>query len=1117
MAGSTFSRIQKMTTAFLLCIAILTARTSVCASSPTPSSANVRSAPLRSVQNATNGMVRVYLSSIGSLTSLDITTSGSYSIGQGAVLPSGTQINVSIDPSSGQISVTSQGEKRQFGKEVTIRRRSGAETNGIYIRQSRESGNPYPGDLSFHAVYSGGSYKLYAVVHVYIEKYLYGVLPYEMGNSSNVEALKAQAVAARTYTVRMMKMRASGLYDVKDTTSDQVYRGTPSGNANCVAAIDATKGVVLMYGSNYITTYYSSSNGGQTEISRSGSSYAYMTVKDDPFDYANPSSTVKKKTVYCDLQHSGNNAQLISLLKSKAAAKLRQLGYNVSESDIRLGTLQNIKLHTPKYPSPSRLYTKIDFTFSVVYPSVSSITVTCDVFGELEGRLGMSIQSDSNELWSVVDNGSTMELQARRYGHGLGMSQRGAMYMAKLGYSYDQILGFYYEGCERVKHSFTQTVINASGDEEIKVEDPTDDEMTSPSGCYGIIHGTDTMIRNDQSSGAAIIGAVSSGAMVTVLAVQDNWCFIQYGALKGFMPTSSLQISGEPNGSIEASSQIAGFVTVTAKDFVNLRASDSMSAKIVGTAVSGAVLTVLQNGNGWAKVQHNALVAYVNTGFVSGIYSQYPFQSAPSEPDAVAENTVRAVVTTQQGSLNMRLQPYAGSQILTTIPRNAEIAVTERGNEWSGVFYRGMNGYVMTSFLTFLDDSVQTPDPPNVGQTATVVTPSGTLNLRDEPRTGSGIIARIPPGSIVSVITYGAEWSQVEWNGRTGYVMTVFLSFDVQPDPGQPDSNEPETDTEGIHAIVTTKSGSLNLRMQPSQASDVIAQIPQGSTVAVSQHGQTWSSVVWNGYSGYVMTDFLTFVPAQEETPDHVPEETPDEPGGESATPQHTSALVDTVSGSLNVRSEPSTIASVLGTLPKGARVEVMAYGSQWCAVRSGAVSGYVMTRYLRFESNAQEPESPKAEIAWVNTASGSLNLRSEANASSFVLLSIPQFAKLKVEESMGTWTRVTYQGVSGYVMSQFLTYDEPAQKDAGVRQEEIVVSGVDVTMHAPQSAMYAVPSQETGITLWAACVEDGEMVGFVPADMQVEVLLIGEHWACVQYRDGQGYCKTNQLSVIEP
>lgn len=77
------------------------------------------------------------------------------------------------------------------------------------------------------------------------------------------------------------------------------------------------------------------------------------------------------------------------------------------------------------------------------------MTVTCDIFDELESLLSMGIQSLDNELWSVSKSGSNFVLEARRYGHGMGMSQRGAMYMAKLGYTYDQILGFYYDGCKR--------------------------------------------------------------------------------------------------------------------------------------------------------------------------------------------------------------------------------------------------------------------------------------------------------------------------------------------------------------------------------------------------------------------------------------------------------------------------------------------------------------------------------------------------------------------------------------------------------------------------------------------------------------------------------------------
>ena len=368
------------------------------ASAASVSDVQVASAPLSTRASAMNGMVRVYLSSLGNPSRLDLTVVGNYSISTtGEFIASGSSLTVGFSSSTGAITLTHNGVKTNMGTSFSLRRHSASGTNGIKISQARESNNPYPGDLTFKAVSSGSGYTLYTIANIYIENYLYGVLPYEMGNSTNIEALKAQAVAARTYTVRMMQNRASGLYDVKDTTSDQVYRGTPSGNANCVAAVDATKGIVLMYGSSYITTYYSASNGGQTEIDRSGGAYAYMKVKDDPFDYANPSSTVKKKTVYADLTSSMNASGLISLLKTKAVSKLSSMGYSATQSNTTLQTLKNVTAHTPKYASPSRLYTKMDFTFTAATQNsagssaTATVTVTCDIFDELESLLSMGI------------------------------------------------------------------------------------------------------------------------------------------------------------------------------------------------------------------------------------------------------------------------------------------------------------------------------------------------------------------------------------------------------------------------------------------------------------------------------------------------------------------------------------------------------------------------------------------------------------------------------------------------------------------------------------------------------------------------------------------------------
>lgn len=1391
---------ERLRAAVALCaIAVMLAGSAPYAAATSVDDVQVASAPLSTKASAMNGMVRVYLSSLGSPSRLDLTVVGNYSISTtGEFISSGSSLTVGFSSSTGAITLTHNGIKTNMGTSFSLRRHSASGTNGIKISQARESNNPYPGDLTFKAVSSGSGYTLYTIANIYIENYLYGVLPYEMGNSTNIEALKAQAVAARTYTVRMMQNRASGLYDVKDTTSDQVYRGTPSGNANCVAAVDATKGIVLMYGSSYITTYYSASNGGQTEIDRSGTAYAYMKVKDDPFDYANPSSTVKKKTVYADLTSSMNPSGLISLLKTKAVTKLQSMGYSATQSNTTLQTLKNVTAHTPKYASPSRLYTKMDFTLTAATKNsagssaTATVTVTCDIFDELESLLSMGIQSLDNELWSVSRSGSNFVLEARRYGHGMGMSQRGAMYMAKLGYTYDQILGFYYEGCKRVQHSFTNTILSAdSSEEQVTVEQPADLEEEDTSACKGTVKlvsaGSSLAIRSAKSTTASLIGTAANGAIVDVLSNDGTWCFIRFGDLKGYVPANALSISGTPAGTEETPTSIIGFATVTASDFVNLREEGSMSARVVSTAPSGAVLTVFSQSGSWAKVQYNATVAYANTGYISAVTSAYPSETVSSgsatatvstsdgtgsvnlratastgaqvlaqipsgtqvtvssddgswcvvsyqgmtgyvmsayisytgdslEPgaDGAQDGTggeedggqtdgdggtqdgpqtpaVRtAIVTTEYGSLNMRAQASAGSQILTTIPRGALVEVTQEGSTWCGVRYNGISGYSMTCYLTFTDGGNTTPSVPEGGTTAVVTTQSGSLNLREQARSGSTILTRIPQYATIAVHERGAEWCHVTYNGVTGYVMTVFLTFQDEPMPDLPDDstgegesgddtdandpNEPIVTPEpggddalyavvttvsgslnlrrdalpgspvlaripkgttiriderlaawsrttyggqtgyvmntyltfhqgqpeisgGTTAVVTTASGSLNLRTEPSLSGGVIARIPQYATVNVQQRGDSWCYVVYNDTIGYVMTSYLTFDGDSAQTP---PEggDASDESGSGSGDNSENAgnaggnssgtmtAYVQTESGSLNLREQPGSAYRVLRTIPRGSAVTVLSYGDPWCQVTYGGTEGYVMTSFLRFDTQPTLPQEPDmgedqdetdkpetggssgetsqpatptpvppqeqpdesaAVTAWVNTASGGLNLRYSPSSSAQIIGTIPRLAEVKLLVKGNEWSYVSYNGQYGYVMTSYLTTTQPSGDGGGGSsssgsggqsggsssgntsqpsgsiqpdQNGMVNSGgviLDVTLQVPASATYATAAPQSGdaLRLWTVCAETGEPLASVPSGEQVEIILTGCTWCLVQYGTVQGYCQTAYLEVL--
>lgn len=109
---------------------------------------------------------------------------------------------------------------------------------------------------------------LIAINNVNIEDYLYGVLPHEVAHWWPTEALKAQAIAARTYALYQSKVSASQLFDVRSNTFSQVYGGSTVERFRANQAVDATKGMVLNYQSEIFPAYFHASCGGKTAAAK---------------------------------------------------------------------------------------------------------------------------------------------------------------------------------------------------------------------------------------------------------------------------------------------------------------------------------------------------------------------------------------------------------------------------------------------------------------------------------------------------------------------------------------------------------------------------------------------------------------------------------------------------------------------------------------------------------------------------------------------------------------------------------------------------------------------------------------------------------------------------------
>ncbi|MDO5325564.1 MAG: SpoIID/LytB domain-containing protein [Clostridia bacterium] len=769
--------------------------------SPFPAAADssLASAPL-TMGNTQNGMVRVRLSSLGNPSKLNLTVYGSYSInGQvSRTLGNGAAVTVQFNSSTGQLTLTANGSTSSMGSAFRLCRHESGGQSGIKIAQGRVPGNLYPGDFQFTAQKSSAGYTLYVVAYIYMEDYLYGVLPYEMGNASGLEALKAQAVAARTYTMRAMK--SSSLYDVVDTTADQIYSGTPSGSANCKAAVDATKGIVVKNGSSFTATYYTASNGGQTESIKNAwgtGGLSYLGVKDDPYDLANPDS---RKVSFTVKSSGAQSSKLGSLLNQKAAA--------IYGSGAAVTAVTAVWAHTPKYAAPSRLYTKLSFDVQYTRNGVLGWgTLTFDIFSELENALSMNITSGSNELWSVTQSGDAFTVTARRYGHGIGMSQRGAMYMAQMGYTYDQILAFYYEGCNRVEYTLTRSILGA-------------------------------------------IGSSQEG--------QEQWITELPVALETPSPAENAQTARvtTPNGSL------------------NLRQRASTSAKVLCTIPQNEVISVLDRGSEWCQTAYNGYTGYVMTKFLS--FGGESPAAAPTAAPAQQPGLLYAQVTTPSGSLNLRYSAKATAKVLRTIPQNETILILEKGTSWCKVSYAGTTGYVMSQYLAFPGDApaplpTAAPQPvplPSSSLAARVVTPSGSLNLRYSAKATAKVLRTIPQNDLVAVLQKGPDWCQVAYAGTIGYVMTKYLSFDTSASipTAAPAVTAPPASNDGLRPLdmpilarIMPTSSSLNLRDGCSTGAIILMEMPKFDTLIITAVGDTWCAVNYNGLSGYCMTKYLEF------------------------------------------------------------------------------------------------------------------------------------------------------------------------------------------------------------------------------------------------------------------
>ena len=454
----------------------------------------------------------------------------------------------------------------------------------------------YEGDLSLDIVENA----IRPILTINVEDYLLGVVPFEMGDSFPLEALKAQAVTARTYALR--KSGSSGAYDVEDTTNDQAYRGRTTSSPLSEQAVTETRGLCGVYRGALASCFYSASNGGQTELGQhvwptdAPDAYGYMDMRDDPYDLENRNSVVKRYTLQKKPGEKGIGEALHQALTAAMGEQLSALGVEADGELVRFDEIQSVEAVTPKYDGASRLMTELCFTVNISVrdytfrqtpspqPEVSStphadetpaptatpafspyrkvkeaVTVTLPIFTEAERAMGLSINVSQNELITVSDIGSAFLIESRRFGHGVGMSQRGAEQMARqYGMTYEQILAFYYPGMGLVSYDTGSAPLPTLNAELMATPAPTPSPTPRPTlmpvsttqmpeGAYlavvsNIDEDSTLNLRKQPNTSAEVIRRLYKNQPLIVLSVsKDGWAHVKTDVMEGYVRSEYLQ------------------------------------------------------------------------------------------------------------------------------------------------------------------------------------------------------------------------------------------------------------------------------------------------------------------------------------------------------------------------------------------------------------------------------------------------------------------------------------------------------------------------------------------------------------------------------------------------
>ena len=303
----------------------------------------------------------------------------------------------------------------------------------------------------------------------------------------------------------------------------------------------------------------------------------------------------------------------------------------------------------------------------------------------------------------------------------------------------------------------------------------------------------------------------------------------------------------------------------------------------------------------------------------------------------------------------------------------------------------------------FAETVSETNTPSALFERSSVKTATTTenLNLRDKASTSGKVLATIPKGKTVTLLSdrNANGWYKVTYDGKVGYASGAYLQENLS----------------NTTSLGKTKEN-LNLRQQASTNGSILAIIPKGETINLLSDKDVngWYKVSYLDKTGYVYGDYITKL-NQGST------------GSNNQTSSSSTPTEGQTTENLNLRLQANTSGSIITTIPKGTTVQVLADkdSNGWYKVSYAGKTGYVSGSYFKITKYSSTEVTKKTGYVY-NLNGTLLNVRPKPSTSEAPIGTLTQGTSVVIVGESGNWYQIEFNNKTAYVSKDYITFTAP-------------------------------------------------------------------------------------------